>query len=515
MRRRSNGRRAARTDGDAASGQDGSTPALAARLGNRRTGRLLARSADGDPTVAVALRRGIARSAPGSVESPAAEGSEQADAEARQQFARAERSFAAGRYRQAIILMEDLRHHPSITGENEGRLLYNIGLSNLRLERYATAILYFERYLESEGADESAGQRHLELAQRRAGATRPAEPGQDEPTAAVDSIEEARRLLDRSFELYDRGRYARAIILMERVRQAELLGPDNLAPLLYNMGMANLKLERYATATLYFERYLDSDLSESDREDGEERLAEARAGVSGDVDAISSPGSVESPAAEGSEQADAEARQQFARAERSFAAGRYRQAIILMEDLRHHPSITGENEGRLLYNIGLSNLRLERYATAILYFERYLESEGADESAGQRHLELAQRRAGATRPAEPGQDEPTAAVDSIEEARRLLDRSFELYDRGRYARAIILMERVRQAELLGPDNLAPLLYNMGMANLKLERYATATLYFERYLDSDLSESDREDGEERLAEARAGVSGDVDAISSRM
>jgi tetratricopeptide (TPR) repeat protein len=67
-----------------------------------------------------------------------------------------------------------------------------------------------------------------------------------------------------------------------------------------------------------------------------------------------------------------QARQLFERARRFYNARAYRKAIILFEQARHTPGVPRLEA--LLYNIGMANLRLRRFATAIIYFENYLAS---------------------------------------------------------------------------------------------------------------------------------------------
>lgn len=90
-----------------------------------------------------------------------------------------------------------------------------------------------------------------------------------------------------------------------------------------------------------------------------------------------------------------QARAVFARAERLFKARAYRKAIILFERVRHMPGVP--NPERLLYNIGLANLKLRRFATAIIYFESFLAhpsiSDG-DRERAQEKLNEAKRGAG-------------------------------------------------------------------------------------------------------------------------
>jgi outer membrane protein assembly factor BamD (BamD/ComL family) len=152
-----------------------------------------------------------------------------------------------------------------------------------------------------------------------------------------------------------------------------------------------------------------------------------------------------------------------------------------------------------LYNIGQANLRLRRFATAILYFEEYLTMPGADRQGGEAGLAQAQQGAGV-----PGAEIPTAEAPlSMEQTREMFDEAVELYGNRQYRRAIIRFERVRQQPDIGEDVRRDCLYNIGQANLRLRRFATAIPYFEEYLT--MPGADREGGEAGLAQAQQGLS----------
>lgn len=88
-------------------------------------------------------------------------------------------------------------------------------------------------------------------------------------------------------------------------------------------------------------------------------------------------------------------RKVFEQAERSYKAGAFRKAIILFERVRHMPGL--KRPQALLYNIGLANLRLKRFATAVIYFENYLRTPGLsanDKAKAQARLSEAKKGAG-------------------------------------------------------------------------------------------------------------------------
>jgi Tfp pilus assembly protein PilF len=66
-----------------------------------------------------------------------------------------------------------------------------------------------------------------------------------------------------------------------------------------------------------------------------------------------------------------------------YQRGQYRQAILLFEQLRHAPGVPDSAKLAMLFDIGMCNLKLNRYATAIIYFEQYLAMPGADVVKGE------------------------------------------------------------------------------------------------------------------------------------
>ncbi|HEY7466172.1 MAG TPA: tetratricopeptide repeat protein, partial [Dehalococcoidia bacterium] len=147
----------------------------------------------------------------------------------------------------AIILWERVRQIPGAPDDVRNPILFNIGLANLRLQRYATAIKYFEDYLAVPGGSrQDDAFDFLEEARSKAGV--PAD-------ASYDPDEAERVFLDGEAQ-FNNGNFAMAIILWERVRQIPGAPDDVRNPILFNIGLANLRLQRYATAIKYFEDYL-------------------------------------------------------------------------------------------------------------------------------------------------------------------------------------------------------------------------------------------------------------------
>jgi tetratricopeptide (TPR) repeat protein len=185
----------------------------------------------------------------------------------RELFEQAVGLFQAGRQRQAIIAFERVRQTPGVPAEVRRDSLYNIGMANLRLGRFATAVIYFEEYLRAEGANVEDGHARLAEAQRGAGV----------PAAGEPSPDRLRQLFEQAAGFFQAGQYRQAIITFERVRQTAGVPAEVRRDSVYNIGMANLRLSRFATALIYFEEYLRT--GGANVEDGHVRLAEAQRGA--------------------------------------------------------------------------------------------------------------------------------------------------------------------------------------------------------------------------------------------
>jgi hypothetical protein len=99
------------------------------------------------------------------------------------------------------------------------------------------------------------------------------------------------------------------------------------------------------------------------------------------------------------------------------------------------------------------------------------------------------------------------ATEAPQRAKQLFNSAMSHYRARRYARAIILWERVRHLPGVPPNLKAACLYNVGQANMRLRRFATAIIYFETYIaDTGISEKDRADAQARLdaAKRRLGI-----------
>jgi hypothetical protein len=99
------------------------------------------------------------------------------------------------------------------------------------------------------------------------------------------------------------------------------------------------------------------------------------------------------------------------------------------------------------------------------------------------------------------------ATEAPERAKQLFNSAMDHYRARRYPRAIILWERVRHLPGVPANLKAACLYNVGQANMRLRRFATAMIYFETYIaGSGVSDKDRADAQARLdaAKRRLGI-----------
>jgi tetratricopeptide (TPR) repeat protein len=295
---------------------------------------------------------------------------------ARRLHERARQAYADNEFARALVLWERGRQQPGLGEEQLTSFLFNIGMCNLMLERYGSAVAVFEEYLESPHADRETGENRLHRARAGVGAAEaaedaPAEPG-DEPGEAL--FREGQRL-------FDAEDYPEAIAVWERAREtAAATGVVN-SGFLFNIGLANMRLERFATAIFFFEEYLEAPGPNADQ--AREHLAEARSEIGAE-----DSGRLRDP------------RALHARATSAYNDGRYARALILWERARQQPGLGAEQRTSLLFNVGMSNLMLERFGSAVAVFEEYLRSPHADPETGEDRLRRAQ--AGVGGPASSG-----------------------------------------------------------------------------------------------------------------
>jgi tetratricopeptide (TPR) repeat protein len=391
-----------------------------------------------------------------------------ASSRARDLHEQANRFYEQNMFPEALAAWERARELAGLTPDQEAAFLFNIGMCNLRLERFATAVFFFEEYLEKPGANLEVGRERLARARAGAGV---AEEGVSERSA--------RSLHERANAAYEAGDFRRALILWERARHQRGATEEHRASFLFNVGMCNLRLERFGSAVAVFEEYLRT--PGADQEVGRARLERARAGA----------GSAEFAEAPLQQPDDAPGQALHRQAERFYDRGMFAEALAVWERARETPGLTPAVQASMLFNVGMCNLRLERFATAVFFFEEYLESASADVEVGRERLARARAGAGVS---ETGVSERSA--------RSLHERAQQAYEAGDFRRALILWERARHMRGATDELRASFLFNVGMCNLRLERFGSAVAVFEEYLR--MPGADQEVGRARLERARAGA-----------
>ncbi len=294
--------------------------------------------------------------------------------DARSQHRRAQRAFAARDFPRALVLWERARQEPNLSEAERAAFLFNVGMCNLLLERYGSAVAVFEEYLRSPAAEREAGEDRLRRARAGVGA-----PELAEAALAQPGDEPGQALHRQAQRLFDEGNFPEALAVWERARETTGVTPRQRGGFMFNIGMCNLRLERFATAIFFFEEYLTA--PGSDQEWGRMQLERARRGAG-----VDGPGSRER-----------DPRDLHRAAQRLYDAQDYRRALILWERARQQPGVTERERAMFLFNIGMCNLMLERFGSAVAEFEEYLESPSADRELGEYRLRRA--RAGVGGPA--------------------------------------------------------------------------------------------------------------------
>ncbi len=285
-----------------------------------------------------------------------------------------------------------------------------------------------------------------------------------------ENIEAARDHFEAGQRLFRAGQYAAAITRLERARQIPGLSDDTYSTLLFDLGISNLRLERFATAVTYFEQYLER--PGANREEVEPLLEQARQGTATDAETIleREGGSLPAPSSDPDAQTDA-ARTLFEQAAALYAAGQYRQAIIIFEQVREMEISEGGEEIHTAcnFNIGRSNFRLRRYSTAIIYLEQYIDNapSAADRDEAQSMLTEAQEHAG--------------ALTSLEQASMMMRLGDQAYQAGEYATALQRFKTLLEVRGLDEDTRSQIQYNVGMCYFRLGRPEDARGAFSAYL----------------------------------
>jgi outer membrane protein assembly factor BamD (BamD/ComL family) len=277
---------------------------------------------------------------------------------ARQHFEEGAQLYSAGQYAAAIPRFERARQVPTLDAETYTRLIWNLAMCNFRLERFATAVFYFEQYL-SRGvseADRVAAENYLN--QARAGTAGDAErilerEDADVPAATGDAAADATRaraLFDQAATLYEAGQYRQAIIIFEQLREMPDMPEEVRRDTIFNIARCNMRLNRFATAIPYLEQYLQMP--------GASR-AEAVALLT------------ESQEAAGALTSAEQARLIYRLATEAYRASQYREAERLFQLMLANPSLETSSMADIRYNLGMALLRQGRHADALPHFQAY------------------------------------------------------------------------------------------------------------------------------------------------
>lgn len=282
-----------------------------------------------------------------------------------------------------------------------------------------------------------------------------------------DPVAMAREHYEEGQRLFNAGQYAAAITRFERARQVPSLSDDIYRDLIWNLAVANSRLERFATSVFYLEQYLTMGISEADRTAAESLLQQMRAGTAEDADRILEREGADIPAATGDAAADtARAAELYTQAFSLYDTGQYRQALIIFEQVREMPDVSEEIRRDTIFNIARCNMQLRRAATAIPYLEEYLRMPGASRSEAVALLTESQEAAG--------------AMTSAEQARLVYRLADEAYTAGQHREAERLFRLLLNNPVLEPNVLADIHYNLGASLFHLARYEEALTEFQAY-----------------------------------
>jgi tetratricopeptide (TPR) repeat protein len=424
-------------------------------------------------------------------------------------------------YRHAIIQFEKARQIPGVTDPGKSACLYNIGMANLKLERYNTAIIYFERDLSTGSEDKTNTQNQLSKAKRLAGIpegsaketeekqeelNKPKGQGEDQEgttggaeTSLPFDVKQFNRLFETAEANYVSGNYRQAIINYEAARQIPGVTQPGKAACLFNIAVSNMKLKRYNTAIIYLEQLLEIDPTNA--AETEKKLKEAKrlAGIPEEEPA--SKGDTSKATAEGAEKAPGEGKlppfgkkldkkqgkEVHKLGKEFFIKGEYGKA--LNQFMRLWLGSDDEKVSEVsAYNMGLCFKNLKDYDKALEFFGYYAKWKGANQARVQEQIKIVKSLAGKVdkdeaEPGLAGEKTPAEKKDegkeSDQESKENCRKGFELYKQRKYEEALILFsnewkkgpnEKVRQFSA----------YNMGICYMRLKQYKLALYYVKEY-----------------------------------
>lgn len=286
-----------------------------------------------------------------------------------------------------------------------------------------------------------------------------------------ENLERARRTFDAAERLFNARRYGAAAIRFERVRQTPGLSAEVYSHSLFNLAVCNLRLERFATATMYLEQAQAAGIPAREIEP---LLRQAREATAADAERImnraggSLPGASSDPAAQTSG-----AQAVFEQAVAEFAEGHLRQSIILFEQVREMELSENAEEIRqaCLRNIGRANMQLGRHATAIVYLEQAIDvtTGSAERATLESWLATCLQR--------------TGALTTVDQAQLMYRMANQAFSAGDHRTALDRFRVVLTIRGLDQQVIDDTRYNMGLCHFLMGELEAARSYIAPYVEA--------------------------------
>jgi tetratricopeptide (TPR) repeat protein len=302
--------------------------------------------------------------------------------EGRQRFEQGSAAYSNGDYITAARLFTQILEGSSLDAQDRARMEYNVGMCNYRLERYSTAISYYEHALSSGGLEHEEQARQYLTECRNRGGIATSESGE-----VLNFVQqEVRERFEQANTAYGNGDYSTALTLFTRMYEQDELPPEDKSKMLWNMAMCNYRMERWATALFMFRQYQDSGHAERG-EELNQHLSECRQHL----------GIATNEAGEVIPLTGEQGSQLFEQGSTAYSNGDYITAARRFTVVYDASSLPDSDRARMAYNIGMCQYRLGRYAAAIPYFEHALRNAELQHNAeAQARLTECRRNAGAT-----------------------------------------------------------------------------------------------------------------------
>ncbi|MBW4437985.1 MAG: tetratricopeptide repeat protein [Pleurocapsa minor GSE-CHR-MK-17-07R] len=291
-----------------------------------------------------------------------------------QRFEQANASYSRGDYvtaaRQFTVLIE--QEGGTMDAQARASLTYNIGQCNLRLGRYASALHYFREAQQSGALPDSRTsqlEENLARCRRHVGVETNAE-GEVEAL----TVEQSRARFESGARMYSQGNYQGAIIVWTQIIDAGNLEDSVRKNLLFNLGQANYRLRRYATAIPFYEQARTLGLTDH-LTVLEERLTECRREIG---TPMTDGGTVLSLL-------DEAARDKFFAGNTAYSAGDFAASRARFLEALELTTNAG-TRGPLHYNIAQSCYRMGNYAEAAEHYREALAAGGINETVARDRL---------------------------------------------------------------------------------------------------------------------------------